>query len=113
MKMRRFEQLVAEALDELPQWVVDRMDNVEVLVEDEPPPEEPELLGMYEGIPTTERGLDYTFVLPDRITLFRRTIVAQSRDDQDLKRVVRETVEHEVAHFFGISDERLDELGRD
>ena len=107
----RFERLVAEALDDLPPWVHERLENVEVLIEDEPPPDQPHLLGLYEGVPLTERGSGYFGVLPDRITLFRRQIETASADDEDLREVVRETVVHEVAHFFGISDERLDELG--
>lgn len=102
---------MAAALDELPPWVQERMENVEVLIEDEPPEDAPELLGLYEGIPLTERGVDYAGVLPDRITLFRRPIEEEAEDEQELKEVVRETVVHEVAHFFGISDERLHELG--
>lgn len=110
-----FEDLVAEALDELPAWVHERLDNVEVLVEDEPDPGGPELLGLYEGIPLTHRGLDYAGVLPDRITLFRRPIERQAGTTEPaaLKRVVADTVIHEVAHFFGISEHRLRELGRD
>ncbi|HXF57738.1 MAG TPA: metallopeptidase family protein [Actinomycetota bacterium] len=108
---QRFEALVAAALDDLPPWVQERLENVEVLIEDEPPEEDPELLGLYEGIPLTERGSDYAGVLPDRITLFRRPIEEEAEDEEDLKEVVRETVVHEVAHFFGISDERLHELG--
>jgi predicted Zn-dependent protease with MMP-like domain len=112
--VQRFERLVADALDGLPDWVRDRLDNVDVLVEDEPPAEEPGLLGLYEGIPLTERGLDYAGVLPDRITLFRRTIEREAGpDDEAVKRTVVDTVVHEVAHFFGISDDRLHELGRD
>ena len=91
----------------------DALDNVEVLIEDDPPPEQRNLLGLYEGIPLTQRGMWYTNVLPDRITLFRRTIRWASRGDPDeLQRLVRDTVIHEIAHHFGISDERLDELGR-
>jgi predicted Zn-dependent protease with MMP-like domain len=107
----RFEELAAEALDELPEWVRKRLDNVEVLVEDLPPAGQPGLLGLYEGVPLTKRHR-YTGVLPDRITLFRRTIESQAAGDEDLKRVVRHTVVHEIAHFFGISDDRLRELDR-
>lgn len=111
---RRFEQLAAEALDGLPGWVHERLENVDVVIEDEPPAEDPHLLGIYEGIPLVDRGMDYAGVLPDRITLFRRTIEDEAGGDEaQLRRVVAETVIHEVAHFFGISDERLHELGRD
>jgi predicted Zn-dependent protease with MMP-like domain len=109
MDRRRFEELVVDALDSLPSWVIERLENVEVIVEDRPPPGEPNLLGRYHGIPLTERR-DYAGVLPDTITLYRRTIERVARDDEHLKRVVAHTVEHEVAHFFGISDERLREL---
>jgi predicted Zn-dependent protease with MMP-like domain len=111
---RRFEALVREAMDELPAWVQGRLENVEVLIEDEPPVDGPELLGLYEGVPLTRRGVDYTWTLPDRITLFRRPIERAARDagDRALRRVVVDTVVHEVAHFFGISEDRLRELGR-
>lgn len=113
MDRGRFDKLVDEALDGLPDWVRERLENVAVLVEDEPPPEDPDLLGLYEGIPLTERGQDYFGVLPDRIRLFRRVIEEEAGDEEDLKRVVQETVVHEFAHFFGIDDERLHELGWD
>jgi predicted Zn-dependent protease with MMP-like domain len=108
----RFEELVATAMDGLPPWVLQRLENVDVLVEDRNPPGERLLFGRYEGIPLTRRGAGYFGVLPDRITLFRDTIQAASRDEDALRILVRDTVVHEVAHFFGISDERLDELGR-
>ena len=104
-----FEELVVDALDTLPAWVLQVLENVEIIVEDRPPPGEPNLLGRYHGIPLTERR-NYAGVLPDTITLYRRTIEREAEDDEDLKRVVGHTVEHEVAHFFGISDERLREL---
>lgn len=109
----RFEQLTAEVLDGLPDWVQERLENVEVLVEDEPPDDRPDLLGLYEGIPLTNRGISYFGVLPDRITLFRLRIQATARDEEDLRGAIEETIVHEIAHFFGISDERLEELGRD
>lgn len=109
----RFEALVLEALDGLPAWVRERMENIQVVIEDESPPGGPPLLGLYEGVPLTERA-DYAWALPDRITLYRRTIEDEAGGDEDsLRRVVAETVIHEIAHFFGISDERLHELGRD
>ncbi len=112
MDRHRFEELVSEALDALPQWVVDRMENVEVIVEERPPRGEPNLLGRYHGIPLTQRGDHYAGVLPDTITLYRRTIQHVAGDDEArLRETVVHTVEHEVAHHFGISDERLRELG--
>jgi predicted Zn-dependent protease with MMP-like domain len=108
-----FEVLAAQALDDLPPWVQRRLENVEVVIEEEPPGDAPNLLGLYQGIPLTERGHNYTWALPDRITLYRSTIEEVSGGDPDeLRRVVGETVIHEVAHFFGISEERLRELGR-
>jgi predicted Zn-dependent protease with MMP-like domain len=113
MDLRRFEEIVAQAVDGLPGWVRERLENVDVLIEDDPPPGPP-LLGLYEGVPLTDRGMGYTWALPDRITLFRRPIERQAGGDEDaVRRVVADTVVHEVAHHFGITDERLDELGRD
>jgi predicted Zn-dependent protease with MMP-like domain len=110
----RFEELAARALDGLPAWVLERLENVEVTIEDDTPAGQPHLLGLYHGIPLTERGAGYTGVLPDRITLFRRTIEAVSGGDEDrLEGIITDTIIHEVAHHFGISDRRLHDLGRD
>jgi predicted Zn-dependent protease with MMP-like domain len=105
-----FDELVAEALDSLPYWVLDRLENVEILVEERPPRREPNLLGLYHGIPLTKRGAGYAGVLPDTITLYRRTIESVARDDDHLRSLIAHTVEHEVAHFFGISDDRLRDM---
>jgi predicted Zn-dependent protease with MMP-like domain len=105
-----FDELVAEALDSLPDWVLDRLENVEILVEERPPRREPNLLGLYHGIPLTNRGAGYAGVLPDTITLYRRTIESVARDDDHLRSLIAHTVEHEVAHFFGISDDRLRDM---
>ena len=101
--------LVAEALDALPDWVHRTLDNVEVLVDDRPPDDiDPDTLGLYEGIPLTERGGDYSGVLPDRITLFAVPIAAEAgHDDQALRRVIGETVVHEIAHHFGIEHDDM------
>ena len=107
-----FEQLVAEAMDALPAWIHERLDNVQVFVEEDPPDGEPGLMGLYEGIPLTDRGNDYTWAMPDRITLYRSTIERSSGQDPDrVRKAVIHTVVHEFAHHFGISDERLRELG--
>jgi predicted Zn-dependent protease with MMP-like domain len=108
----RFEELTSDALDSLPQWVLDRIVNVEVIVEDHPPAGEPALLGRYHGVPITRRGMNPSGMLPDTITLYRSTIERTARpgDERDLQRVIAHTVEHEVAHLFGISDDRLREL---
>jgi predicted Zn-dependent protease with MMP-like domain len=113
MDRKRFEALLDEAMTGLPEWIARKMDNVAVIVEEEPPADDPDLLGIYEGIPLTERGQDYFGVLPDRIRLFRSSIELEAEDEEDVTRVVRETVIHEVAHFFGISDDRLHELDWD
>lgn len=104
-----FEQLVGDALDSLPDELLDLLDNVVILVEDEHPTEE--LLGLYEGIPHTERDDYGGLELPDRITLYRLTLCDHSDDLETLRDEVVVTVVHEVAHHFGIDDERLDELG--
>jgi predicted Zn-dependent protease with MMP-like domain len=107
-----FEALVREALDELPDEIRDLMSNVAVTVEDESPRGE-HLLGLYQGIPWGERGPYYAGVLPDKITIYRRPLERLAGGDaQRLKSQVRRTVLHEIAHHFGISDERLVELDR-
>ena len=109
----RFMQIAADALDDLPGWVQERLENVEVIVEDRPPRDDPGLLGRYHGVPLTSRGeLHSGPVLPDTITLYQRTIERVARDEEDLERVIVHTVEHEVAHHFGISDDRLREIDR-
>jgi predicted Zn-dependent protease with MMP-like domain len=108
----RFEALVAGALDGLPGWVQQRLENVAVVIADDPPGDQPFLLGLYQGIPLTQRGGNYAGMLPDRITLYRRPIEAVSRSDDELRERVRHTVMHELAHHFGISDDRLREIGR-
>jgi predicted Zn-dependent protease with MMP-like domain len=119
----RFEELVAEALDSLPEEFLARLDNVEVVIDESPSAEDmaeadmegedpDSLLGLYIGIPLTERGGFYAGVLPDRISLFRRSIVtAAGGDPETIKEEVRHTVVHEIAHFYGLSEERIDELG--
>ncbi len=111
MSKERFEELVGEALDEVPEELLGLMSNVVILVEDDPPPEDPHLLGLYEGHALTERGWDYSGVLPDRITIFRRPILAICDSEQDVVAEVTITVVHEIAHHFGIDDARLHELG--
>ena len=113
MPEQRFEDLVAIALDDIPPELAAVMDNVVVLVEDEPPPDDPHLLGLYEGTPLTERDWSYGGVLPDRITIFRRPILAICDTEEDVIDEVHVTVVHEVAHHFGIDDARLHELGYD
>jgi predicted Zn-dependent protease with MMP-like domain len=111
MSRQRFEELVAAAIDEVPGELSVLVDNCVVLVEDDPPPDDPDLLGLYEGTPLTERGGDYTMVLPDRITIFRNPTLAMCEDEEQVVEEVNITVVHEIAHHFGIDDERLHELG--
>jgi predicted Zn-dependent protease with MMP-like domain len=107
-----FEQLVGDALDELPADLAALMSNVAVTVEDEPPPGS-RLLGLYHGVPLGSRGPYYTGVLPDKITIYRGPIERMCGGDPErLRQQVRRTVLHEIAHHFGISDERLVELDR-
>jgi predicted Zn-dependent protease with MMP-like domain len=113
MSAERFEELVATALDDIPPELAAVMDNVVVLVEDEPPAEDPHLLGLYEGTPLTERDWSYGGVLPDRITIFRRPILSICDTEDDVVDEVHVTVVHEVAHHFGIDDQRLHDLGYD
>ena len=108
----RFEELVADALDEVPTELMDLLDNVVVLVEDRNA-EEPELLGLYEGYALTERGWDYAGSLPDRIMIYREAICDICETEDDVVDEVTITVVHEIAHHFGIDDERLHELGWD
>jgi predicted Zn-dependent protease with MMP-like domain len=111
MDRGRFEELVAEALDEVPEELLGLMDNVVILVEDDPPDGEAELLGLYEGHALTDRGWHYSGVLPDRITIYRRPILRICDDEDDVVDEVAVTVVHEIAHHFGIDDVRLHELG--
>jgi len=106
----RFEELADEALTSLPESLSSHMDNVVILVEDEAPRRN--LFGLYQGIPLTKRGVQsYSGVMPDRITLYQTTICSVCSNEEEVKAQVRKTVIHEVAHHFGISDPRLDELG--
>ncbi|TDC08232.1 metallopeptidase family protein [Streptomyces sp. 8K308] len=115
MTREEFEELVSEALDRIPPELTRLMDNVAVFVEDEPPVGSPELLGLYEGIPLTERGEWYAGALPDRISVYMGpTLRLVEREGGDRELVVEEveiTVVHEIAHHFGIDDERLHDLG--
>ena len=104
-----FEEMVVNALDGLPDELARLMSNVAVLVEHSPGP--PGLLGLYQGIPLTNRSTSYAGVLPDHITIYSQAICAICRSEQEVADQVRRTVIHEIAHHFGIDDQRLDELG--
>ena len=110
--MTDFEAHVARALEELPDDLRQAMSNVEIVVEEEPPPGS-RLLGLYQGVPLTRRGSGYAAVPPDKITIFKGPIERLSRGDEErLRAQIRRVVLHEIAHHFGISDERLIELDR-
>jgi len=110
--VERFEELVADALDEIPDDLWRLVDNVAVVVRDGTPGSS--LLGLYDGIPLTKRDASYDgMVMPDRISIFRRPILDLCADEAEVVRQVRITVIHEVAHHFGIDDDRLTELGWD
>ncbi|GAA3612769.1 metallopeptidase family protein [Microlunatus ginsengisoli] len=113
MSEAEFELLVSDALDELPPDLAALIDNCVILVEDAPPPDEPGLLGLYDGIPLTERGTGYGGVLPDRIFIYRLPTLAICETAEDVREEVHITVVHEIAHHFGIDDARLHELGYD
>jgi predicted Zn-dependent protease with MMP-like domain len=107
----RFEDLVARALDGVPPELADLMDNVVVLIEPEPPADEPDILGLYDGVPLTERDSNYTFREPDRIFIFRGPLTRMCESSDELVDEVRITVVHEIAYHFGIDDRALHDLG--
>ncbi|HSJ22095.1 MAG TPA: metallopeptidase family protein [Nocardioidaceae bacterium] len=111
MSRERFEELVAAALDDVPEELAALVDNVVVLVEDEPPADDPDLLGFYDGTPLTERDTRYAGVVPDRIMIYRNPTLRMCEDEDEVIDEVRITVVHEIAHHFGIDDDRLHELG--
>jgi predicted Zn-dependent protease with MMP-like domain len=110
LPLPRFEELVADALDAVPAELMALLDNVVVLIEDRDP-EEPDLLGLYEGFALTERGWDYGGALPDRIMIYRSAICEVCEDEDEVVEEVTITVVHEIAHHFGIDEDRLHALG--
>jgi len=120
LKRERFEQIVAEAMQQLPPRFREAIDNVAIRVQDAPTraqlrdwdidPDEI-LLGIYVGIPLTERTTNYNLVAPDLIYLFQRSIEEECENEDEMREVIRHTLFHEVAHYFGIDDDRLEELG--
>jgi predicted Zn-dependent protease with MMP-like domain len=114
MTREEFEDAVRDGLDQVPADLAAMMDNVVVLVEDDAPADDPELLGLYEGVPLTERDLHWAAgSLPDRITVYRNPTLAICDTREDVVEEVAITVVHEIAHHFGIDDERLHALGWD
>ena len=113
MTREEFESAVDDALDRVPQELIDLMDNVVILVEDEPEGDDPELLGLYDGIALTERGSWGYGELPDRIFIYRNPTLRFCETEEEVRHEVAITVVHEIAHHFGIDDARLAELGWD
>jgi predicted Zn-dependent protease with MMP-like domain len=118
---KEFEQIIADAIDSLPEKYTSRMDNVAIVYEDDPSPEQrtelalrcnQTLFGLYQGIPLTRRGIGYNMVLPDKITIFKNPLLAASRDHAHLQDNVRHTLWHELAHHFGLGHDRIHELDR-
>ena len=121
MKYAVYERLVQETVDGLPDDLRGRIQNLQIVIEDRPSREQMRdadirppmtLFGLYQGVPITARGGWYGNVLPDKITLFRKPIEAHSRDWDDLVRIVRQTVLHEIGHYFGLNEDRLREIER-
>jgi len=121
MQTEVFEQLVAEAIESLPQQIQDSLENIDIVVADEPTPEQlghrdmergETLLGLYEGIPLTQRTYGYSGVMPDKITIFQKPIEKISRSNARIITEIQHVVKHEIAHHFGIDDDRLEEIGR-
>ena len=119
MTRQRFSELVEEALRDIPRSFRDAMKNVAVIVEDEPPPhllaemeiEPPDsLFGLYQGTPLPERGWSYGNTLPDRISIYQRPIEDECEDEEDIRQCVAETVIHEFGHYFGLSEEEIEEI---
>lgn len=106
-----FEACVDAAIDQIPEELLAQIDNCVVLIDEDAPADAPDLLGLYDGIPLTERDSQYSGVLPDRIMIFRRNLKEFCSTREELIDEIAITVVHEIAHFFGIDDERLDELG--
>lgn len=112
----QFEQLINESMDELPQEYIQRLDNVAITFDDYPSQEQRKklklrchetLFGLYEGIPLTQRNSGYSMVLPDKITIFKHPILSASHDIASLKRQVKHTLWHEIAHYYGLDHDRI------
>ncbi len=106
-----FESAVDDALDAIPDELLDMIDNCVVLVEEEPEGDDPDLLGLYDGIALTERGDMWGGDLPDRILIYRGPLQRMCETEEELREEIAVTVVHEIAHHFGIDDERLHALG--
>jgi len=122
MDKEKFERLVSRAIESLPEEFLDLLENDDIVVADKPTRSQlrtsglgrdETLLGLYEGVPRTERGTQYGLVLPDKITIFQQPIEAVCHRDSEITTEIQRVVKHEIAHHFGSSDERLDEIEND
>ena len=113
MDRDEFEAVVDDVMDRIPEWVVEQLDNLHIVVEEHPPRELKGSLGVYEGVSLPERSADYWGALPDRIVIFRQPHLRLRLGQAELKKEIRTTVLHEIAHHIGIDDDRLAELGWD
>ncbi len=114
-----FNDLITRAMNELPQKYIMGLQNVAIVMADDPTSEQKQkmhidgqrlLLGLYEGIPLTQRGTNYTFVLPDKITLFKNSILAVVHTDDELFEQIKRTLWHEIAHYYGLNHDRIDDI---
>jgi predicted Zn-dependent protease with MMP-like domain len=121
MDSQKFDELVARAIESLPAEFRERLENIDIVAADVPTRAQMKnlkgrrgtmLLGLYEGVPLTERTHNYGFVAPDKITIFQRPIESICRNEAQIVDEIQRVVRHEIAHHFGISDDRLEELGR-
>ncbi|MBI3889712.1 metallopeptidase family protein [Candidatus Saccharibacteria bacterium] len=115
----QFDTLISKAMDELPQEYITGLDNVAIVMADTPTEEQKIkmklrentiLLGLYEGIPLTQRGAGYTFVLPDKITLFKHSILRVVRTEEELFEQIKRTLWHEIAHYYGLNHDHMHRL---
>lgn len=122
MDKEKFERLVSRAIDDLPEEFLSRLENVDIVVADNPSRRQlreaelgnnETLLGLYEGVPQTERGTHYGLVLPDKITIFQQPIEATCHRDAEITAEIQRVVKHEIAHHFGSSDARLDQIEKE
>jgi predicted Zn-dependent protease with MMP-like domain len=111
-----FEKIVEEGIKAIPEMFLRKLNNVAIVVEDEPTPAQKKklnihpnwtLFGLYEGIPQAKRGINYSAVLPDKITIFQKPIEDEARGEEDIKEMVKNTVWHEIAHHFGMNEARV------
>ena len=116
LKRTEFEKIVEKGIEAIPEKFFRKLDNVEIVIEAEPTPAQKKkldihpdwaLFGLYEGVPQTRRGINYSAVLPDKITIFQRPIEEAARDGEDIKEIVKNTVWHEIAHHFGMNEVRV------